>query len=374
MKFLPTTRRVHQLLRAVKAETLIPQPPFQRRIVWTSKDQENFLDTVLKGYPFPEIYIAAGEVDTESAESTEHLVDGQQRITTLYRYFFGNPGLKLSKGFPTFHSLNEEQKSAFLGYEVAVRDLGKMTHDEIVDVFRRINATQYSLNDTEIQHARFTGDFMQLAMEISEMEFFRTYRVFTPQQIRRMQDVNFALSIMVTIMSTYFNRENEIESYLIRFNEEFEERDRLLEEIVSVLDFIQSCDFELKSRVSNRSDLFSLIVEVHRILFRERNYALIPAETKENLEYFFYEVENKDEDINRRFRQDVLEGYHRAAVQATNDRGNRIRRGRVIHQILTGVEPENVELPRLLRTGSDSEADANFSAPEEDLYDSVADS
>ncbi len=80
MKYSSGTRRVHQIVRAVRDGLLIPQPPFQRRFVWSNKDQASFLDTVLKGFPFPEIYIAAGEVDMESAQSTEHLVDGQQRV------------------------------------------------------------------------------------------------------------------------------------------------------------------------------------------------------------------------------------------------------------------------------------------------------
>jgi len=46
-----------------------------------------FIKTVLEGYPFPEVYIASGEVDLETARGNLMLVDGQQRLTTLYDYF-----------------------------------------------------------------------------------------------------------------------------------------------------------------------------------------------------------------------------------------------------------------------------------------------
>jgi uncharacterized protein with ParB-like and HNH nuclease domain len=65
-------------------ESLCPRPEFQRRLVWNNKDRVAFIETVVLGYPFPEIYVAAGDVNVESGEANEMLVDGQQRITTLH--------------------------------------------------------------------------------------------------------------------------------------------------------------------------------------------------------------------------------------------------------------------------------------------------
>ena len=44
----------------------------------TGKAVGSFLDTVTKGLPFPEIYIADGDVDLETGEGTQLLVDGLQ--------------------------------------------------------------------------------------------------------------------------------------------------------------------------------------------------------------------------------------------------------------------------------------------------------
>lgn len=53
--------------------------------------QSAFIETVLLNYPFPEVYVAAGEVDVETCEGKELLVDGQQRVTTLRQYFTHPP-------------------------------------------------------------------------------------------------------------------------------------------------------------------------------------------------------------------------------------------------------------------------------------------
>ncbi len=94
-----SNRRLRVLLTAIGNNTLIPQPDFQRRLVWTNKDKVEFIKTVLEGYPFPEIYIAAGKVDPKTGEGAEVLVDGQQRLTTLYQYFKGSPDIKLGNTY-----------------------------------------------------------------------------------------------------------------------------------------------------------------------------------------------------------------------------------------------------------------------------------
>ena len=98
----------------------------------------------------PEIYVAAGAVNTDTGEGTELLVDGQQRVTTLKQYFEDSPDLKWSKEVPPYSQLGETQKTAnFLEYQVVVRDLGNISIAEIKQVFERINSTNYALNVME---------------------------------------------------------------------------------------------------------------------------------------------------------------------------------------------------------------------------------
>lgn len=93
MKTTATNRKVRELLAQLREGKLIPRPDFQRRLVWSNKDKSAFIETVLLNYPFPEVYVAAGEVDVESGEGKELLVDGQQRLTTLRQYFGASPDL-----------------------------------------------------------------------------------------------------------------------------------------------------------------------------------------------------------------------------------------------------------------------------------------
>ena len=198
MKTTATNKKVRELLTAVRDESLEIKPPFQRRLVWKNQDKCNFIQTVLDGYPFPEIYVATGQLDLETGEGTQLLVDGQQRISTLYQYFHGADDLKLG-GIPKYVDLIDEMQNRFLQYDVVVRDLGVLSDEQIRKVFQRINSTGYSLNAMEIDNSRFDGEFKTVAEKLAEGEFFRCHRIFSANQIRRMQDTRFVLRYMVTV-------------------------------------------------------------------------------------------------------------------------------------------------------------------------------
>ncbi len=65
----PSNKKISELYKRVKEETLILQPDFQRKLVWSSKHKEAFIDTILKGMPFPEIYIAQSGIDIQKIET-----------------------------------------------------------------------------------------------------------------------------------------------------------------------------------------------------------------------------------------------------------------------------------------------------------------
>ena len=330
MKTSATNRKVGKLLTDIRNHNLIPRPEFQRRLVWTNKDKQNFLQTVLHQYPFPEIYVATSDVDLETGEGTEMLVDGQQRLTTLNQYFTGSQELKLPDTISAYSKLDKSQKVDFLEYEVVVRDLGRLSIEEIKEVFNRLNSTGYSLNAMEIQNARFNGEFKQFGETIALNEFFEKHRIFSASDIRRMEDTRFVLSFIITIMSTYFTRANELESYLSTYNDEFEEKKQLCEAINCVFDFVESLGFDQASRVWKKADLFTLLVETYRAIVKDK-FKLNTGKVAGRLDSFYKKVDI----FGSSGKGDGKAGkYHKAALQATNDRQNRIDRGTIIKNVI----------------------------------------
>lgn len=326
------------LLTAISGGKLIPRPDFQRRLVWTNSDKNEFIRTVLELYPFPEIYIASGDLNNETGEATELLVDGQQRVTTLHQYFKASEDLKLDKGIKPYAQLTDVEKEAFLEYEVVIRDLGKLPIEQVKLIFERINSANYALNTMEIQNARYGGAFKQFADGLVAEKFFSEGKIFTAAEVRRMQDVRFALTLVATIMSTYFNRDEMIEEYLELYNDVFEKAATLHAELLDIVRVIEVMNFPENCRVWKRADLFTLIVELHRIICKHKKTPDF-AVTAQRLAEFYTKVDEASADESKIPKNVAI--YYRATLQASNDRGSRIRRGEVLQGIIDpGYTPE----------------------------------
>lgn len=332
MKTSATNRKIRVLLTAIRDEALVPQPEFQRRLVWANKHKRAFLNTVLEGLPFPEIYIASGTVDPVTGEGKELLVDGQQRVTTLNQYFLGSPDLVLGDVTP-YARLPQPEQLAFLEYEVVVRDLGSIPLDSIREIFSRINSTRYALNAMELHNARYDGEFKKFGEAIAADDFFEAHRVFTSSEARRMNDVLFALILVVTVVSSYFNRDDELEDYLARHNERFGKSAAVRGRLRKAFKFIDAAAIE-SPRAWQKADLLTLIVEVDRAL-NKNELKLDPVAAGQRLDSFYNRVDRAAAGVTR-VRRDAI-AYYNAASRSNTDRGRRITRGEIVYSVITAV-------------------------------------
>jgi hypothetical protein len=330
---------VSDLIRAVEEGSLVLKPAFQRRLVWTNVVKEYFLDTVTKGLPFPEIFLATGEIDTRSMKRKNWLVDGQQRISTLREYVQGSTDLVLAKVKP-YQELTEAEKTRFLDYPVAVRDLGTVTVEEIKEIFARINSTDYALKAMERLNAQFSGEYKNFCDDLSKDAFFSRHRVFSLPDLRRMRDLDFCVILTTTLLSNYYHRDDHNRQYLERYNDGFPDKVKLAGQIRATLEFVESCGFEKKCRVWKKTDLFTLIVEVHSLILRKS--PLDPQKVGPRLTEFYAQVDelykippstDEDEGIEKGPDRDARR-YLKAATKATNDKYARVVRAEVIASIL----------------------------------------
>ncbi|WP_290791834.1 DUF262 domain-containing protein [Flavihumibacter sp. UBA7668] len=337
MKTAPNNKKIREIITQVKEGKLIPRPEFQRRLVWSREDKNNFIDTILRGFPFPEIYFADGDVDLDTGEGTQLLVDGLQRVNTIFQYFSGDKELKLIN-VPRYEDLSKDEKQAFLQYDVAVRDLGAVSKDLVIEVFKRLNATKYSLHDIEISNAVYAGELKKFAENVASNKFFENHSVFNAADYKRMGDLRYCLTVISTLLIGYFNRDEVFEELLDRFNDDFLAKEEIMNRLENVFEFVEECGFESNSRVWKKADLFTLLVEVD-IALNLHKIALQPSDAIESLEAFFSGISSQKGDLT--FAQSI---YYKAALQATNDRLNRVRRGVIVAGLLRRQSSEEIEL------------------------------
>ena len=170
---------------------------------------------------------------------------------------------------------------------------------------------------------------------MANLSLFEENRVFSANEMRRMDDVRFALTIVITTMSTYFNRDEALEKFLANYNDSFPERSKLAVKLQEVLRFFDECQFESKSRVWKRANLFTMIIELHKALIKEE-LTLDPQVVRARVDKFFEDVERLGSTEDTDTSSSILRDYYKAALQATNDRSSRILRGMILGRVIRG--------------------------------------
>lgn len=314
----PSTKKISDLIGMINRRDLILQPDFQRKLVWSIKHKESFIDTILEGFPFPEIYIAQSGIDLETFQSQQVVVDGQQRLSTIISYV--NDELPC-KNIRRYSALDNQQKAAFLNYDVVVRDLKDASSDTIKEVFRRINLTQYRLNDIEINNAIYEGEFISTAKDILNHLDNESFPIFSDNELNRMGDLNYILMIMATLEEGgYFAGNKMTENYIINYDEVYENSEIMKEKILSLFHIIASYSLDPDSMWYRKSNFFTMFVELSKV-------DQIPSDIVSKMHSFETKVLN-----NKGNEENDFGKYYSAMYTGTNSRGSRIKRANLFYK------------------------------------------
>lgn len=352
IRYQVRSRNLIDLVNEIKLKALVLAPYFQRKLVWRLAHKINFIETILLGYPFPEIFLARGEIDIDDMRSTAYLVDGQQRMNSILEFIndkFNVNGLK-------FSDLSLEQREKFLKYEIAVIDLDiKSSDDRVKDIFMRLNRTFYSLTSIERDSTEFaSSEFMQVAkllcgelfsnvesdVEIDETvgtdpnitvdflrwskkvevknfrKFLLEQNIFTKYDISRQVHLTYALNILSTVkLNNYYNRNSIMHDYLEEFSDVFSDKENLIKIIEKASKIFNDIKLKPKSYFLNKANAFTLIIEIVKSI--SLNFDI--KKLKINLE---------------EFEKNIPVEYSIYAREAVNDKQARITRGEFIKKIL----------------------------------------
>jgi hypothetical protein len=175
-----------------KQKALEINPDFQRGSVWKPAARTMLIDTILRQFPIPKVYLRT-KINVRTQKSIREIVDGQQRIRAILDFAdnkFALTSRALEFKGMRYSALTEEQKSTFLGYAIAVDQLLNAGDEEVLEVFARLNSYTVSLNGAEKRHAKFQGDFKFAIRDTSRRwsGFWKDYKVLSTHQRVRMQD------------------------------------------------------------------------------------------------------------------------------------------------------------------------------------------
>lgn len=161
-----------------------PQPQYQRTGVWSDKNNQLLIDTILRGYDIPKIYL------TSSSDTTfEHeVIDGQQRLKAIWGFYNNEYALgEESKDLPIgnfvgkkYHELPTDISDNLDLYELSIVIIEDTNDEEIRDLFLRLQEGK-SLNPPEKRNA-MTGNMRDFIAELTQ---HKTLQKIIPKDDKR---------------------------------------------------------------------------------------------------------------------------------------------------------------------------------------------
>lgn len=182
-------------------------PPYQRRQVWHPRLKSKLIDSLLRGYPIPLIFLH-NRLNLETSRNVRQVVDGQQRLRTILSFINADCLGELDE-WDTFtvlrshnadyHGLTFDQfpadvRERLLQAPLSVNVLpGDVDDATVLQIFQRINSTGLKLNAQELRNATWFGEFKDLAYKLAyeQLQRWISWGLFDRQQLGQMLEVEF---------------------------------------------------------------------------------------------------------------------------------------------------------------------------------------
>ncbi|GAA3525048.1 hypothetical protein GCM10022234_22460 [Aeromicrobium panaciterrae] len=269
--YLETTHQsVNWFKNARDLDQLDIAPSFQRRPVWSHKQKSDLIGTILLGYPVPELYVH--EVISGDGDERHRLVDGQQRIRAVLEYLDGEFELVESDSVPqgyhykAFEDLDSDAQKTVRSYKFVIRTLKDVDEVVIKDMFKRLNQGVVSLNEQELRHATYDGEFLKLMEQVADLPIWAEFGIFSADDIRRMRDVETVSELAVASLNGPQNKKLSLDKWYQTYEEDFPERASLETTFDTVLTQLRQVLPALKkTRWRKRSDFYTLFCALSRI-------------------------------------------------------------------------------------------------------------
>jgi 5-methylcytosine-specific restriction endonuclease McrA len=325
-------------------------PGFQRESVWRDRDRKKLIDSILRNYPIPAIFLYRRE---ENGEIVYDVIDGKQRLETCLMFMGlirGNPFFaevelpdKDEREWINFKTLQRRSKQYLLtGYKITTIEVNGDPSD-VIELFVRINSTGKALTPAEKRNAKYYhSSFLKVAGKLANRyeDYFLENGILTDAQISRMKHVELICELMVSMyQGDLINKKAALDKMMDDKSFSLAKAKDTESKVVRTLNKIKKMFPDLyQTRFKQLSDFYSLAVLMYKfetenliLTDRRRNKLAwellvafssgvdqtrllqkkvqgIPTKLEKCREYLLTVLQATDEISQRRRREDILRG------------------------------------------------------------------
>lgn len=230
-----------------------------------------------------------------------------------------------------FKDLPQNAKEKILTYNIDINEIVNPTDEEVRDLYARVNKYTVQLNKQELRRADFTGDFINLAEQLSDLEFFNDSKLFSTFQKRRMLDIEFVEELLCMQLEGEQDKKESIDDFCEKYEIFAQSKETVETDFLAIIQDIRIIfneDLDIsKTRFKQKADFYSLfgvIVQAKkanltlketkildlqkRLVFLDKN--IQPHSDDENMRTYAIHCTSDANSINSRiWRRDFLLDY-----------------------------------------------------------------
>lgn len=198
---------VATILNQIEQGNIELNPGFQRRNAWTDSKRSKLIESILIGYPIPEIVLA----ENKEKRNSFIVIDGKQRLLTIAG--FKNPsdfqywtkkkpkttGLKSLYNEMSYADIadNPELLRNYENSALRCTVISNYSHDEsLYDIFYRLNAGSTPLSTQELRQALNKGPFSDFLISVTDEDNILRKVMKLQEPDKRLRDVEVLLRCM----------------------------------------------------------------------------------------------------------------------------------------------------------------------------------
>ena len=332
-----TVRDVDWFRDLVEFQRLDLDPPYQRYSVWSLGYRQYFIDTILRNFPSPAIFLH--KENLRDGGHMYHVVDGKQRLLSIFGFLqreFCLPRTHDEYPGQYYDDLPQPLRVSFGNYSIVVEIITTASLQDLRETFDRLNRNVRKLNKQELRHAQYDGEFMALMKHLADDPFWKSIGISTPARIRSMRDVEYVSEIYLLTMHGILDSSfRTIDKYYAKYDDEeaYQEAQNARAKYELCLSVVKKLDttFLNSTRFVNLNDFYSLWAALLKLvdtgIYRHIDY----EKTRQALRDFSDRV-TVPEDIPEGDR--VALAYSDAVRQGANKPTNRRARAEVIKGLI----------------------------------------
>lgn len=259
----PSPKDIGLLYQLYREGQLDLEPEFQRNAIWPRPAKAYLIDTILSDKPMPLLFFHRSR-SPQTGKTHYSIVDGQQRLRAIFEFAEGK--IRLPKDSDRrwrnkkFQELSKALQDNFWNYDLNVEELNQFSDKDIRDIFARMNRYVVKLSPQELRNARQAGRFSDFVERVGALGFWRNKRVFTPHQIRRMRNVEFAAEAIILLVEGPQDKKSPVDLYYRQYQSRFPGESRVKKRLLDYLKWIEQALPDLShSRYRKPTDLYGLL-------------------------------------------------------------------------------------------------------------------